>query len=188
MVDAVFLCSNYHSIEKPFAHHPAPVFCGFPRAFPQGYQQSGPLSPQAGTFQWRCFAGYFGVFHISKGSQKKFSTSFPAIYRRFSGQRANFHTVLPAPICSGRRTRLGRDVHFSTVFLWKSGISCGKAVIFLLLSPTFPPAFPARRERGCGARHGAQRKENTYGAAYRCRSCGVKREALRASFRAAHRQ
>ena len=92
--------------------------------------------------------------------KKKFSTSFPAIYRCFSGQRANFHTVLPAPICSGRLTRLGRDVHFSTVFLWKSVISCGKAVIFLLLSPTFPPAFPTRHERGCGARHGAQRKEN----------------------------
>lgn len=46
----------------------------------------------------------------------------------------------------------------------------------------------AHKNHVAASSHRALRKENTYGAAYRCRSCGVKREALRASVRAAHRQ
>lgn len=69
------------------------------------------------------------VFHISKEFKKNFSTAKNFFQNVWSKKSKGFPQKRHDSLSSVRQWRQGPDMHFSTVFLWKSGKRCGKMLI-----------------------------------------------------------
>lgn len=108
--------------------------------FPQPFQHRSRLLFYHEGVSCALFQQMPGVFHISQGSKKNFSTA-KIFFRRAFLVRSAISTKNKQPTPASRpHNAKGPDMHFSTEIVWKSVETCGKMTVN---SPSFRQVFPS---------------------------------------------
>lgn len=108
--------------------------------FPQPFQHRSRLLFYHEGVSCALFQQMPGVFHISQGSKKNFSTA-KIFFRTAFLVRSAISTKNKQPTPASRpHSAKGPDMHFSTEIVWKSVETCGKMTVN---SPSFRQVFPS---------------------------------------------